>query len=397
MTQRELDKLFDQVRKSPSETSVEDVTLWLTGATTSALITGSLAAKLKLFISQKYMIMLASTLGTIGVITLSAIYFNSPTANKHEKALSNVQLKIEQKVQPKKSDPLTINFQEDITPQMSAVKKIEPPISMPYKNVSALSPFPTVISKTIRPISLPEFPTQLSTPEKVNDQLINPTIKNTGNKKLVGNGNVIRQERPVSPFNEIEISGIFDVYLSQGETEKIEVETDENLQEFIITNIQDGKLKLDCKRESKIKKSSKMNIYVTIKDIRSFYTSGIGDVKSTSTLNFGSIKITTVGVGDVKLDLNCDDINLKTSGVGDVSLEGSANHGNFRCKGVGDLNAYKFIVHKMILEHNGVGDANVYVDSEISIDYSGVGDLNYKGDPIIKKLNKTGVGDIKSK
>jgi hypothetical protein len=52
-----------------------------------------------------------------------------------------------------------------------------------------------------------------------------------------GNGNVIKQERKVSAFNAIEVSGAFDVYLSLGSAQSVIVEADENLMPLIRTAV----------------------------------------------------------------------------------------------------------------------------------------------------------------
>ena len=44
-----------------------------------------------------------------------------------------------------------------------------------------------------------------------------------------GNGNVVKQERKVAAFNAIDVSGAFDVYITQGSVQSVFVEADDNL------------------------------------------------------------------------------------------------------------------------------------------------------------------------
>jgi len=53
----------------------------------------------------------------------------------------------------------------------------------------------------------------------------------------IGSGNVIRQERKVSSFNGIEVSGVFHVDLTQGTTNSVIVEADDNLMDIIRTEV----------------------------------------------------------------------------------------------------------------------------------------------------------------
>ena len=55
-----------------------------------------------------------------------------------------------------------------------------------------------------------------------------------------GNKKVVKTERNIKGFNGVRVSSGIDVYLSQGNDEKVIVEADENLHEYILTELRDG-------------------------------------------------------------------------------------------------------------------------------------------------------------
>jgi len=57
------------------------------------------------------------------------------------------------------------------------------------------------------------------------------------NPGVDGNGNVVTEERSVSSFEKVKGSAGIDVYLTEGNENKIVVEADENLLELIETDI----------------------------------------------------------------------------------------------------------------------------------------------------------------
>ena len=59
------------------------------------------------------------------------------------------------------------------------------------------------------------------------------------NKKIKGNGNIITTDRSVSDFDKIGIAGSFDVILKKGNEGAISIQADENLMEYIITEVRD--------------------------------------------------------------------------------------------------------------------------------------------------------------
>jgi len=73
-------------------------------------------------------------------------------------------------------------------------------------------------------------------------------------KTIEGSGDIETEARQVSGFDSIELSHMGDVYLTQGETEGLTVRADDNLLEYIVTEVVNGTLKLGVKREAALAK-----------------------------------------------------------------------------------------------------------------------------------------------
>jgi|GEM_PF-6157692 len=59
-------------------------------------------------------------------------------------------------------------------------------------------------------------------------------------KTIYGQGPVVTEERDISGFNGIKVSSGIDVYLKQGNSEKVRVVADENLHDVIETEVMNG-------------------------------------------------------------------------------------------------------------------------------------------------------------
>jgi hypothetical protein len=55
------------------------------------------------------------------------------------------------------------------------------------------------------------------------------------------------QERNVTPFDGIEVGGAFTVILRQGDLQAVKVETNENLQSRVVTEVEDNVLRISGK------------------------------------------------------------------------------------------------------------------------------------------------------
>ena len=86
-------------------------------------------------------------------------------------------------------------------------------------------------------------------------------------KTVRGHGNVVTKERKTDSFTGIKVSSGIDVYLKQGNDESVSVEADENLHEYILTEVRGGVLNVYT--EYNIREAERKRVYVTMKEVNS--------------------------------------------------------------------------------------------------------------------------------
>ena len=102
-------------------------------------------------------------------------------------------------------------------------------------------------------------------------------------KSVEGHGNVVSKERKTDSFTGLKVSSGIDVYLKQGDNETVTVEADENLHEYILTEVRGGVLNVYS--EYNIRDAEKKRVYVTMKDVNSVKTTSAGDVIGETPIN----------------------------------------------------------------------------------------------------------------
>jgi hypothetical protein len=192
-------------------------------------------------------------------------------------------------------------------------------------------------------------------------------------KGLKGSGNVIKEIREAESFNQINIDGIFNIHLSQGEKEAIEVEADDNLLKYVKTDIRNGVLSIDFTYSKGIQKSTKLNIYITLTDINQLELGGIGNVSCLT-------------------DLHLNKLKLINSGIGAINLKGKASEVYMKNSGIGKIKATEFEVAYLKVKASGIGTVRVNATKELSVSLSGVGSVFYSGEPELKDINISGIG-----
>jgi hypothetical protein len=211
-------------------------------------------------------------------------------------------------------------------------------------------------------------------------------------KTVHGNHNVIRSERNVGPFTGVKASSGVDVYLKQGDGQTVTVEADENLHEYIITEVKGGVLHVYT--EANIRDAEKERVYVTMKEINSVVTSSAGDIIGESPIRSERLELGASSAGDIHLEIYAKEVEVDISSSGDMTLTGETDNLRADLSSAGDLNAYDLKAREADISVSSAGDADIYVSEKIRARASSAGDINYKGDPRYVDVHTSSAGGI---
>lgn len=205
-----------------------------------------------------------------------------------------------------------------------------------------------------------------------------------GGKKIEGNGNLTTNDRNVGDYDEIGVAGSFTVILIAGEEGKISVEAEENLQEYIITEVKGNKLKIYTEDGVSLRTSRNKDITVTVpfKDIEKVSMAGSGDVIGKDLINAQQFSCAIAGSGDMILEVNAQDVSASVAGSGDLSISGSTQKTHLKVAGSGDLEASRLSSIDAEASIAGSGDISLNCNTgTLKASVAGSGDIVYSGKP----------------
>ncbi len=214
-------------------------------------------------------------------------------------------------------------------------------------------------------------------------------------QEVKGNGNVVKKTHSVSSFDRIELNGIYNTIIKQGNIESVVIETDDNLQSYIKPEVNDKTLQIEQTEGINFKETTRMNVYITFKSIDKLTNNGVGNLKTDGTVNVNALSVSCNGVGNLELDLKSSTLNLEMSSVGNIELKGAVTQGDFQISGVGNIDAEDMKIERLKIENSGVGNAKVHVTGEIQPTVSGAGNIRCTGNPTVKNLKQDGLGKFK--
>jgi hypothetical protein len=193
-----------------------------------------------------------------------------------------------------------------------------------------------------------------------------------------GNKKVVKQERAVTPFIKIVVSGAFDVFLTQQPSTTLMVEADENLMDQIITEVSGDVLTISSRQ---IKNPTKLNIYVSASTLEFITLSGASNLVGENTLQGQVLDITTSGASDARLNVNVDYVSVNASGASVVTLSGTAKELVATASGAADVKASKLMVTDVTADASGAANIGVNASGKVVTSTSGAGDIDLTGNP----------------
>ncbi len=143
-------------------------------------------------------------------------------------------------------------------------------------------------------------------------------------EKLKGNKEVTTENRIISDFNKLEVIDNIDVYLSYNDVQSVNVETDSNLQEAVITEVNNGTLVI--KISDKIVRKKTLAVYVKVnKKIQVINSYNSAKIISKNSLAIDSLTINSFDNSDINLKLNSNNVKINSKKSSNLKLEVLSN------------------------------------------------------------------------
>ncbi len=215
-------------------------------------------------------------------------------------------------------------------------------------------------------------------------------------ENVKGNGEMVTKTRSTDSYDEIKLVGSMNVKLVDGHEGRINVEAESNLHEYILTEVNNGTLKIATKDGYNLAPKNEILITVPFESLNHISVTGSGDIWTQDRINAKNLEVQVTGSGDIKLEVTAETIEGKITGSGDIKLKGNSR--DFKCNvtGSGDFDAYDLKAENVKARVTGSGDIMVYASISLKASVSGSGDIVYMGNPERQDFNTHGSGKISS-
>ena len=215
-----------------------------------------------------------------------------------------------------------------------------------------------------------------------------------GSERIKGNGVVKTETRSISDFNEISVTGAFNVNIFCSSNDNVTIETDENLMKLVETIVKDDELIIRFNKEYNVTNYTVLNVKVPYNSLKEIEVTGSGEVTSKDVVKEDKLELSVTGSGDILLELLVEYLAAEVTGSGAIHLKGKVQEAEFEVTGSGDIRAKELNVDVAEASVTGSGDIYLSVKKDLDADVTGSGDINYYGKPDKLKTKVLGSGDI---
>lgn len=203
--------------------------------------------------------------------------------------------------------------------------------------------------------------------------------------RVNGNGNVKIADRSTSEnFTKIKVSTGLDLHLSQGSKNKIVVEADENLHDIIMTEVNDGELRIYS--EKGIWQATSRKVFVTVTNLEALTATSGADVYANETIKTNTIEINATSGADIRIVIDADNVETNSTSGSDIKIEGIANNHVSSATSGASIDAYGLQSKNATANVTSGADINIYASESLKAYASSGGDIDFKGNP--KQIDK---------
>jgi hypothetical protein len=221
-------------------------------------------------------------------------------------------------------------------------------------------------------------------------------LSSCGLSVIQGSGRIISQDRAVSFFNQVDLQGSGDIILTQGDAEAMRVEADDNIMDYIKTEVRGDTLYVGFKdyRGDTVWPSQSIKYYITMNTIKGLTLTGSGTI-SAKQVNALDLGLTINGSGDILLDaLTANSVDCTIRGSGKCVLAGKVGSQTAAIIGSGKYLADRLESQTAIVSIAGSGNITVRVAESLDVTITGSGDVTYYGKPSVSE-HITGSGNVR--
>ena len=196
-----------------------------------------------------------------------------------------------------------------------------------------------------------------------------------GKDVIEGSGDMETRELSLKEFDEIDVGGAFDLEITLGDEQKVVMTIDDNLWDNLEAEVHGRTLEIGW--DKSCEPDGECTVVIVVRELRAMDIHGAADVEIEG--------------------YHGDSFIFNVSGAAELEMDGEVDKLEIHVSGAGDIDTRELKAKSVEISVSGAGNAKVFASESFEGRVSGVGNINYWGDPERQKTKVSGLGNIRRK
>jgi hypothetical protein len=187
-----------------------------------------------------------------------------------------------------------------------------------------------------------------------------------------------------SGVSQLDVSDVFNVYVSFSETEEsVQVEASENIQHLIEMSQSGNKLIVGIRKNSRISGAPVLNVYIKTATLSKVIAEGAAFVEFENLLETSQLDLEITGAAEVSGTIEVDDLVAKLLGAAKLDISGNSNSFDIDAEGASEMTGFDFACNTLKTDLTGGSNISLVVNQKLDVKASGASNVRYKGSGVI--------------
>lgn len=211
---------------------------------------------------------------------------------------------------------------------------------------------------------------------------------------LVGNGDVLVEERELRDFDAVHNTTSLDVEITLGDGDGVRVVCDSNLLDDIEAFVDGGVLWIDAEPRPRLQPRGDCRVEVDIRHLRVLDNSGSGHVQVIGeAAELAAIHLD--GSGEITVDeLTASAVDIRSASSGRLFLAGSVRDVTLLSSGSGEVQARELLAESVMAHSRGSAPVELHASESLTAELDGSGDVHVWGEPGERETHLNGSGQV---
>ncbi|MBP6431000.1 MAG: DUF2807 domain-containing protein [Ferruginibacter sp.] len=200
-----------------------------------------------------------------------------------------------------------------------------------------------------------------------------------------GSGKIVTEKRNTGNFKGVSTASSIDVEVKIGDTYEVAVEADDNVLQYVKTEVVDGILKVRYNDNISLRNAD-VTVHVTAPTLEKLTASSSGSIVVDGVLaNSQKIEIDASSSANIDANVDAPQIDADANSSAEIKLSGRTQTFRAEVSSSADIEAYDLLSENTIAQANSSGTANVHASVKLDGKANSSGLVRYRGGASVTK------------